>query len=296
MFSFMEEIIQELRQCGRIRTSETYGSALSSFSRFRNGADLPLNAMTPSLLASYESYLSCARGLSPNSTSFYMRILRAVYNRAVDRGLTEQKYPFKTVYTGVGRTRKRAISMPLLRRISRLPLAKGSPLDFARDMFLFSFYTRGMPFVDMAYLRRSDLSHGMLEYRRRKTGQLLRVRWETCMQQLLDKYPLRPETGYLLPIITDAHADQRRQYILASHKVNRNLKSVGQMAGAEQPLSMYVARHTWATAARNRHIPLSVISDGLGHDSENTTRIYLDSIDNAEIDKANRLILNALWK
>lgn len=163
-------------------------------------------------------------------------------------------------------------------------------------MFLFSFYTRGMPFVDMAYLRRSDLSHGMLEYRRRKTGQLLRVRWETCMQQLLDKYPLRPETGYLLPIITDAHADQRRQYILASHKVNRNLKSVGQMAGAEQPLSMYVARHTWATAARNRHIPLSVISDGLGHDSENTTRIYLDSIDNAEIDKANRLILNALWK
>ena len=136
----------------------------------------------------------------------------------------------------------------------------------------------------------------MLEYRRRKTGQLLRVRWETCMQQLLDKYPLRPETGYLLPIITDAHADQRRQYILASHKVNRNLKSVGQMAGAEQPLSMYVARHTWATAARNRHIPLSVISDGLGHDSENTTRIYLDSVDNAEIDKANRLILNALWK
>lgn len=122
-------------------------------------------------------------------------------------------------------------------------------------MFLFSFYTRGMPFVDMAYLRRSDLSHGMLEYRRRKTGQLLRVRWETCMQQLLDKYPLRPETGYLLPIITDAHADQRRQYILASHKVNRNLKSVG-----------------------------------------HTTRIYLDSIDNAEIDKANRLILNALWK
>lgn len=292
----MEEIIQELRQGGKIRTSETYGSALSSFRYFRNGADLPLNAMTPSLLASYESYLSCARGLSPNSTSFYMRILRAVYNRAVDRGLTEQKYPFRAVYTGVGRTRKRAISMPLLRRISRLPLAKGSPLDFARDMFLFSFYTRGMPFVDMAYLRRSDLSHGMLEYRRRKTGQLLRVRWETCMQQLLDKYPLRPETGYLLPIITDVHADQRRQYILASHKINRNLKSVGQMAGADQPLSMYVARHTWATAARNRHIPLSVISDGLGHDSESTTRIYLDSIDNVEIDKANRLILNALWK
>ena len=90
MFSFMEEIILELRGGGKIRTSETYGSALSSFSRFRNGADLPLDAMTPALLTSYEAYL-CARGLSPNSTSFYMRILRAVYNRAVDRGLTEQK-------------------------------------------------------------------------------------------------------------------------------------------------------------------------------------------------------------
>ena len=84
------------------------------------------------------------------------------------------------------------------------------------------------------------------------------------------------------------------RYLRMSHKVNRNLKTVGRMASLEQPLTMYVARHSWASAARNKHIPLSVISDGMGHDSERTTRIYLDSIDNSEIDMANKLILNSL--
>lgn len=263
MFSFTESIIAELSASNKTRTSETYRSALLSFSRFRNNVDLPLEGMTPALLSSYEVYL-LGRGLTPNSTSFYMRILRAVYNRAVERGLTEQNHPFKSVYTGVERTRKRAISMNSLRRIRRLPLEPGSPLDFARDMFLFSFYTRGMPFVDMAYLRRNNLSHGVLEYRRRKTGQLLQVRWELCMQELLDKHPVLPESTYLLPIIIDAAADQRRQYISAGHKINRNLKLVGQMAGLDRPLSMYVARHSWATAARDRHIPLSGRGGHLG--------------------------------
>lgn len=293
MFVFMEKTILELRSMNKFRTSETYTSALVSFRSFRNGSDLPFSGLTPTLLASYESYLA-ARGVSPNSSSFYMRILRAVYNRAVDQGLTGQKYPFRSVYTGVGRTRKRAISMASLKRIRHLHLPPGSSLDFARDMFLFSFYTRGMPFVDMAYLRKSDLCCGVLEYRRRKTGQLLQVRWEGCMQALVDKYSPLPETGYLLPIITDAGSDPRRQYICASHKINRNLKEIGRMAGLEHPLSMYVARHSWATAARNKNVPLPVISGGMGHGSEQTTRIYLDSLDNSEIDMANRLILNSL--
>lgn len=145
----------------------------------------------------------------------------------------------------------------------------------------------------MAYLRKTDLKNGTLAYRRRKTGQLLQIRWEPCMQEILERHEATAESAFLLPIITDP-SEGRRQYVQASHRINRNLKAIGTAAGLAAPLSMYVARHTWASIARSRHIPLSVISDGMGHDSEATTQIYLASIDNCEIDKANRLIIKSL--
>ena len=243
--------------------------------------------------AAYEAYLIRRRGLTPNTSSFYMRILRAVYNRAVNQGLTAQNNPFRGVYTGVARTAKRAIPQQALRRIRDMQLPEDGPLAFARDMFLFSFYTRGMSFVDMAYLRKTDLKNGTLAYRRRKTGQLLQIRWEPCMQEILERHEATAESAFLLPIITDP-SEGRRQYVQASHRINRNLKAIGTAAGLAAPLSMYVARHTWASIARSRHIPLSVISDGMGHDSEATTQIYLASIDNCEIDKANRLIIKSI--
>lgn len=140
------------------------------------------------LIAEYEAYLK-GRGNSPNTISFYMRILKAVYNRATEDGLTEQRHPFKSVYTGVEKTLKRAISLGDLKCIKGLDLSLKPNLDFARDMFLFCFYTRGMSFIDMAYLRKKDLQNGILSYRRRKTGQQLFIKWERCMQEIVDKYP-----------------------------------------------------------------------------------------------------------
>lgn len=139
-----------------------------------------------------------------------MRILKAVYNRAVEDGLVELRYPFKSVYTKVEKTMKRALSLNDIRRIKGLDLSL-NPIDYARDMFLFCFYTRGMSFIDMAYLRKKDLQNGILSYRRRKTGQQLFIKWERCMQDVLDKYPIN-ETEYLLPIITKRDDDYRKQY------------------------------------------------------------------------------------
>lgn len=234
-----------------------------------------------------------ASGLSSNTTSFYMRILRAVYNRAVKQGITKQKYPFQYVYTGVAKTRKRAVDISIVRRLAEMDLDRNPSAALARDMFLFSFYTRGMSFVDMAYLRKSDLSHGVLEYRRRKTGQNLFIRWEKCMDEIVSSYD-NPSSFYLLPIITSSDTDERQQYINMSHKINRSLKSLGKKLGLPTPLTMYVARHTWANAARKKKIPISVISEGMGHTSEMTTRIYLSSLDADIIDRANKKILRLL--
>ena len=292
-FSFMESVAARLDRLEKQRTAETYMSALKSFRRFVGRPRLAFSELDTDLTTAYEAYLIRRRGLAPNTSSFYMRILRAAYNRAVNQGLTTQNNPFRGVYTGVARTAKRAIPQQALRRIRDMQLPKGGPLAFARDMFLFSFYTRGMSFVDMAYLRKTDLKNGTLAYRRRKTGQLLQIRWEPCMQEILGRHTVPGDSEFLLPIITDP-SEGRRQYVQASHKINRNLKAIGTAAGLAAPLSMYVARHTWASIARSRHIPLSVISDGMGHDSEATTQIYLASIDNCEIDKANRLIIKSL--
>ena len=140
-----------------------------------------------------------------------MRILRATYNRAVDKGVIRQRFPFKHVYTGVEKTVKRAISFKVIRQLKEMDLSHSQSMEFARDMFMFSFYTRGMSFVDMAFLKKTDLNNGMLTYRRKKTGQLLSIRWEKCMQDIVDKYPGNYST-YLLPIIIHIRKDERLQY------------------------------------------------------------------------------------
>lgn len=284
--------IARLKRLGKIRTSETYTAALRSFSGFMNDKEVLFDQLNADLIAEYEAYLK-GRGNSPNTVSFYMRILKAVYNRAVEDGLTEQRHPFKSVYTGVEKTLKRAISLNDLKHIKGLDLSLKPNLDFARDMFLFCFYTRGMSFIDMAYLRKKDLQNGILSYRRRKTGQQLFIKWERCMQEIVDKYPIN-ETEYLLPIITKRDEDYRKQYTNELHRVNHLLKKIGKQLDLPILLTMYVGRHSWASIAKSRNVPISVISEGMGHDSENTTQIYLASLDISVVDKANKKILDLL--
>ena len=290
-FGFMEDIIRRLRQWGRERTAENYATALASFRRFRGGADLAPDELDTTLAGEYEAHL-LGRGVAKNTVSFYNRILRAVYNRAVEQGLTAQRHPFRRVYTGIDRTAKRALPLDCLRRIKELDLAQRPSQDFARDMFLFSFYTRGMSFVDMAFLQQSDLRGDILSYRRRKTGQQLCIKWERPMQEIVDKYASGAD-GYLLPIVRRC-GNERRQYRNAIRRVNNRLKDIAAAVGLPGGLSMYAARHSWASIARSQNIPLSVISAGMGHDSENTTQIYLASLDNSEVEKANDLILRKL--
>ena len=293
LFNFMQGIIARLQQLGKLRTSETYRATLRSFMQFREGKDIPLEEIDADLMLTYEAHMR-NKGLARNSTSFYMRILRAVYIRAVEKGVTVNRNPFKQVYTGVDKTVKRAIPLKAIKQIKNLDLTMQPSLEFARDMFLFSFYTRGMSFIDIAYLRKRDLANGVLTYRRRKTGQQLLIRWEKYMQEIVKKYGTPADSPYLLPIITAPGNAERAQYQTMLHRVNNSLKKVAQVADIPVQLTMYVARHSWASAAKNKNIPISVISEGMGHDSEMTTQIYLASLDTTVVDRANAQILKDL--
>ncbi len=293
--SFTYQLIKQLKQIGRMRTAETYMTTLNSFIRFQGcRGDIPLEMLNSKLLAEYEVYLKVC-GLCRNSISYYMRNLRAIYNRAVEKELIVQKNPFKHVYTGIEKTVKRAISIKVVRQMRNLDLTGRPSMDYARGMFMFSFYTRGMSFIDMAFLKKSDLRNGILSYRRQKTNQQLFIKWEKPMQEIVNKYDTAG-TSYLLPIIKKEGLNERRQYLNEAHLINSKLKKIGKELGLSIPLTTYVARHGWASIAKNKNIPISVISEAMGHELEKTTRIYLASLDTSDVDNANLLIINSLQK
>ncbi len=288
--SFAHTLVGQLKQIGKQYTA--YETAINSFTRFRKEQDVPLDEVDSDLMMAYEAYLK-SKGICPNSSSFYMRNLRAIYNRAVDKELTEQRNPFKHVYTGIDKTVKRAVPLSVIRQIRDLDLNLHPAMDYARNIFMFSFYTRGMSFIDMAFLKKKDLQNGVLSYRRHKTNQQLFIKWEKPMQELIDKFDTFG-TPYLLPIIKNCDNDARKQYKSDAHRVNQSLKKIGKMLGLAISLTSYVARHSWASIAKSKNIPIATISEAMGHDSENTTRIYLASLDTTVVDKANSLILKSL--
>lgn len=292
LFKYMEGEILRLRSKGKLRTSETYGASLRSFKCFREGKDIRLDNITNEVIEEYEAW-HIKRGVVPNTVSFYMRILRSVYNRAVAQHVIEDRDPFRNVYTGIERTMKRALPISVIKKIMKLNLGRFPKLAYARDMFMLSFCLRGMSFIDMAFLRKTDIRNGHVTYRRRKTGQMLTIGWTKEMQEILNRYDENP-TEYLLPIIRKRNCNEFSAYRNATYQINHNLKKIAEIMGIEFPLTLYVARHSWASAAKTKGIPLSVISEGLGHDSESTTRIYLASLETSVVDRANAIILRSL--
>ena len=297
MGEFTGKTMSRLIQQGRARTAETYHAAVRSFRQYwlSTGAvrEPGIDHLTADNVCGYNEWLR-DRGAVNNTISFYNRVLRAIYNRALDtEEMMEDRRPFRRVYTGVDKTRKRALPLDAVSRIAALDLSRQPPLDFARDMFILSFSLRGMSFIDMAFLHKNDLRDGRLCYRRRKTGQRLEIEWTSQMQRIIDKYPPN-ETDFLLPIIRHKGSDERCAYRNSAYNINRSLKTVGAIAGVAMPLTLYAARPSGATAAMAKGIPISVISEGMGHDSERTTRIYLAQFDTAAVDRANALILDSI--
>ena len=244
----------------------------------------------------YEAWMK-NKGLKRNSSSCYLRTFKTLYLKAVDMGLTDDRDIFRHVFTGFATTTKRAISIDAIKAIRKLKFKDGSPLAFACDMFMLSLYLQGMAFVDIAYLKKSDIRNGQLQYSRKKTGQALTISWEKPMQEIVDAYShLTKDTPYLLPIITKQDGTERKQYEKAEHNVNRNLKKIGEMAGLHIPLTTYVARHSWASIMRDMGNDITVVGKGLGHSDIKTTQIYLSTIDNSTVMKANKRFLGRILK
>lgn len=292
LFTFLQSIIAQKRARAQVCSARNYATVLHRLQEFLQGADLPFPALSNDLMQRFETWLQHERGLRRNTTSSYFRILRTVWRAAVKAGLDTPRPLFTHVYMGIDTTTKRALTKRQLKALKRLDLTAHPHLALARDLFLLSFYLRGMPFVDMAFLKKSDLHHGFVHYCRRKTKKPLEVQWEREMQQVLDRYRhLTFATPFLLPIILRADDTERQQYELAMRRQNRNLKTIGRMINLPAPLTQYAARHSWASLAYVSHVPLSVISRGMGHSNELITQTYIKTLDTSAVDRANRRLI-----
>jgi site-specific recombinase XerD len=287
LFPFMDYQIKKLKSENRLKTASVYATMQRSFSRFRNGQDIKIDKIDGELIVRYQSYLKNT-GMMMNSTSCYMRALRSIYNQAVSKGLAIQKNPFREVYTGIDKTAKRAVNKDVVCQLKKLDLSIKKSLELARDIFMFSFYMRGMSFVDIANLRQNNLKNGYITYTRSKTKQSLTVKVEKCMEEIISRYGKQTVDDYLLPI----YNAQNRNHTSHLRTYNKRLKRLSEKLELDKPLSSYVARHSWATLALHNGISVEIISESMGHENENTTRIYLASLDQSIIDKANAKIIS----
>ena len=315
MNDFMMSVITDLENSGRYSTAHVYRCALKAALSY-GGVAVRLDEITPGWLVDYQAYL-LSQQLLWNTISTYMRMLRAVYNRAVDAGIAPYiPHHFKNVFTGRQANHQRALEGDEMRRILS---EEGEPIKkqvedsenadvenksgthsrhnllWARACLELMLRFHGMPFVDLAHLRKSDLRNGYLMIRRHKTGMPLSIEVGPRAMALLGCYAHPdPDSPYLLDILGGTFTGKQayREYQGVLRLLNLRLSQLARKRGVGHRVSSYSARHTWATVAKRCGIPVEVISEALGHASIATTEGYLKQFDNRTIGKANKVIIN----
>lgn len=312
LYGFAEQQSRSMIRAGQERTARAYRTVCRGFISFNKGRDIPLRHINACMIKEFETYLK-DRGKAMNTISYYMRILRAIYWKAIREKLIEPKRenPFEGVFTGFQQTRKRALSIDQLRALNNLDFSSileqeemtKQEQQYDRGLytcwryFFFCFHARGMSFVDMAYLRKENIRQGVISYYRKKTGQKIEVTVTPILQRIIDSFvPEVRNSPYLFPVIRDVHKPVRRQYETGLRLQNSRLKKLSVLAGTDQKLSTHVSRHSWATVGKKQNLPLWVISEGLGHSSEKMTYTYLASFDRSTLDNANEQIAMAIIK
>lgn len=297
LIKFMNSVAEELRLRGYYGTAHVYRSSLNALYAFNNGKELPFGKITPEFLKHFEAHLR-QKGCSWNTVSTYMRTFRATYNRAIDNHSAPYvPHLFKHVYTGTRADKKRALDADDMALLINARQTKKVPqqLNRTQGLFVLMFLLRGLPFVDLAYMHKSDLNGNVITYRRRKTGRQLTVTVPPEAMDLLVQYmSTDANSPYLFPFLHSKEDSKEayREYQLALRIFNSQLILLGNALGIQTNLSTYTARHTWATIAYHCEVHPGIISEAMGHSSITVTETYLKPFRNKKIDETNLQIID----
>lgn len=298
LLHYMGYQVDRKKTIGKEGIAAAYQSTLVSVRKylstiFVRKSDFKIEDIDSSFVIRYEDFLYSQR-LTENTVNYYLRNFRTIYNAAIRDGCKSRvEHPFAYIHTKPCKTIKRAIDKERMKELLLLPLPEHSEMMLSRDLYLFSFYAQGMAFVDIAFLKKIAIHGDLLSYYRHKSRQLIHIVITEQMQELIDKYANDGE--YVFPIIDETLTiTAYEQYRLALGKINRYLKKIASISNINIRLTTYTARHTWATLARDSGAPISVISAGLGHTSEEMTRVYLKDFDKEILADVNRNVTNLL--
>ena len=298
--SYFERQIAAMKQAGKINTAIKYTATRTSLVKF-HPAKLRFEDITPNLLVDFETFLR-GEGNQSNSIATKFSVLKAVYKKAVaDKIFLCKENPFVLYKLGKHwtQTRKRAVHKEDIQRLiqAELPITRSPYTEFARDIFLFSYFSAGINFKDIATLRYNDMEEDRIFYRRHKTGKAMTCRLHPQAKAIIARYAYSEamQEDYIFPIL-DCHIHRTEQQIHNRvHKVlihiNRELKEWSKRLGLVTNLTTYVARHTYATVLKRSGVSVALISESLGHSDLSTTQIYLDSFENSQIDAAMQHLL-----
>ena len=288
--------ISYLKKEGRHSTAHIYQSAIHAFSKFCGMEDVPFSLLTRTCLRRYEQHLY-GRGLKPNTVSTYLRMLRSIYNRGVEEGHAWYvPRLFHEVYTGVDVLQKKALPVVELRKLL-YDDPKSERLRHTQVIACLMFQFCGMSFADLAHLEKSALNENILRYKRVKTKipmsvEVLDTAREMISQLRNDKDSSPDCPDYLFNILRGdkkwKDESSYREYQSALRKFNNNLKELARTLHINSPVTSYSIRHSWATTAKYRGVPIEMISESLGHTSIKTTQTYLKGFELKERTEVNR--------
>ncbi|PQL90743.1 site-specific integrase [Apibacter adventoris] len=296
IIQFFDEIINEMERAGRMGNARAYKETRDALVKF-SGNKIIFNEITPVFLEKFEVEMR-ERGNKDGGIAFKMRELRAIFNKAINRKIiTQDIYPFKDYKISKLKTKKnkKALSIEDFKKIRDVDLSEYPYLIEAHNYFLFSFYTRGMNFVDMMKLKWSDIQDGRIYYTRSKTKGQFSIEITEKVEKILNYYKVNnTENLYVFPILlkdnlTPKQIANRKHKVLARY--NSKLKQIAKIAGIEKHLTTYVARHSFATILKQIGTSTDVISELMGHSDVQITMTYLKEFDNDVLDKENRKLL-----
>lgn len=298
--AFSKEI-ERLESLGKYSSSSKHKSVFASLDAYKS-AKIALETVDVDYLKGFELYMR-ERGNSDNSIATRFAVFKAVYNKAVKEGVIVPKQnPFIQFKVGSlwTPTRKRSITKEDIQKIIALEIPhnyRSRYKQLAKDLFLFSYFTAGMNFNDIARLRHKDVINGRVYYSRHKTQKLLSFSLTPQATKIMERYtsPFYDDEDYIFPVFdTNVHKTDQQKFnriVKSLRKVNYCLKAIGKEIGLPFPLTTYVARHTYATVLKRSGVNIAIISESLGHSDLSTTQIYLDSFENSQIDEAMRNLL-----
>jgi integrase/recombinase XerD len=290
---FSKEIIEQLKQQKKIGNALVYETAINRLFSFKPKHSLRFIDIDLDFIEKYAAFLT-EEGISVNSISNYLRTLRAIYNKAIKAKLIDKRYyPFSDFKIKQEKTTKRAIGKDVIAFLKSVNLDSCPSREKARDFFLLSFYLIGIPFTDLAYLKKDNVKAERLTYKRRKTGKLYNILLTSQALCLIQKYD--NPSKYLLPVLNDTLIEnslEARKIIKQWIKTtNKHLDRICTGTKFDCKITTYVSRHSWGTIAKRLGYSNEMIAEALGHEYGNsTTNIYLDSFDLLVIDEMNKKV------